>query len=285
MATIHLNNNDLQSIVREAVERLCEGQWYQAELICRLPYFVSVSFSDHAIEREYERDISQKRVTENLEKVVKELISDYDKGILGPNDEIKVIDRDSCIVAVCGIKPTYSKKRIHQIVVITCYIWDGRTNVETGNFYYVNTPSIDFKEAQKWNEENQDKVVSYQEWKYGNDIKRQKNKAEKEYYWRTHPKDASREKRMGRLNQAYQRKEKAEKMNIHDNLPDGDLKAIQDYFRDMNNKRIELEPIYEIARRAVKQALQEALRERMNSELPSIIRSKKTPISQEGGIL
>ena len=87
------------------------------------------------------------------------------------------------------------------------------------------------------------------------------------------------------FHQAYQRKEKAEKMNIHDNLPDGDLKAIQDYFRDMNNKRIELEPIYEIARRAVKQALQEALRERMNSELPSIIRSKKTPISQEGGIL
>jgi hypothetical protein len=48
-------------------------------------------------------------------------------------------------------------------------------------------------------------------------------------------------------------------MNIHDNLPDGDLQAIQDYYRDMDNKRIELKPIYEFAHNAAKQALQEAL--------------------------
>ena len=94
MATIRLNNNDLRVMIREAVERLCEGQWYEAEPLCRLPYFVSVNFSDHAIEREYERSISEDCVIENLKKAVKEIIGDYEHGALGPNDHLKVIDRD-----------------------------------------------------------------------------------------------------------------------------------------------------------------------------------------------
>ena len=51
----------------------------------------------------------------------------------------------------------------------------------------------------------------------------------------------------------------------------GDLKAIQDYFRDMNNKRIELEPLYEFARRAARQVLSEAFRESMGKN-PSATR-------------
>ena len=168
MATIQLNNNDLRVMIREAVERLCEGQWYEAEPLCRLPYFVSVNFSDHAIAREDERDISEDTVIENLRQVIKQVIKDYSRKAFGPDDYIKVIDRDTCIVAVCGMHPTYNNKRIKQIVVVTCYVWDGRINIDKGNNYYINDESPAYLEAKQWNEENQDKVMSYTEWRrYG----------------------------------------------------------------------------------------------------------------------
>ena len=261
MATIQLNNNDLRVMIREAVERLCEGQWYEAEPLCRLPYFVSVNFSDHAIAREDERDISQDTVIENLRQVIKKIIDDYSHRAFGPDDYLKVIDRDSCIVAVCGIHPTYNNKRIKQIVVVTCYVWDGRINIDKGNNYYINEESPMYLEAKQWNEENQDKVMSYTEWKrYGDSraIKQQRNKADKEYYWRNHPHETSQEKRMKRLNAAFDSYERKKKYDIHDALPDGDLKAIQDYFKDINKRKIELEPLYEFARRAAKQAILEA---------------------------
>ena len=276
MVTIQLNNSDLRSIVREAVERLCEAQWYEAEPLCRIPYFVSVNFSDHAIKREDEREISREDIIENLKATIHQMIDDYNNKKFGGDDKLKVIDRDSCIVTVCGIHPSYNQRRIHQVVVVTCFIWDGRVNIDKGLNYYINDESPAFREAKQWNEENQDKVLSYAEWKrYGDDraIRQQRAKAEKEYYWRNHPHEPSREKVMNRLNQAYQRKEKAEKMNIHDNLPDGDLQAIQDYFRDMNNKRIELEPIYEIAHKAAKQALQEALIDSTNANMAAAKKS------------
>ena len=276
MATIQLNNNDLRVMIREAVERLCEGQWYEAEPLCRLPYFVSVNFSDHAIAREDERDISQNRVIENLQQVIKQVIEDYSKHMFGPDDYIKVIDRDTCIVTVCGMHPTYNNKRIKQIVVVTCYVWDGRINIDKGNVYYINDESPAYLEAKQWNEENQDKVMSYTEWKrYGDDraIRQQRAKAEKEYYWRNHPHETPQEKRMNRLNAAFDSYERKKKHDIHDSLPDGDLKAIQDYFRDMNNKRIELEPLYEFARRAAKQALQEALSDSTNANMAAAKKS------------
>lgn len=276
MATIQLNSNDLRAMIREAVERLCEGQWYEAEPLCRLPYFVSVNFSDHAIEREYEREINQDRVIENLQKVVKELISDYQEKIIGPDDYFKVIDRDSCIVAVCGINPSYNKNRIKQVVVVTCYVWDGRVNIENGNFYYVNEPSRDFIDAQDWNAENQDKVMSYTEWKHYGDsraIRKQMYKAEKEYHKRRKEQEPGHARRMEMLRNAYTQKARDDKQRIHDALPDGDLKAIQDYFKDMDSKRIELEPLYEFARKAAKQALTEALADSTNANMAAAKKS------------
>jgi len=273
MATITLTNDDLRAMIREAVERLCEGQWYEAEPLCRLPYFVSINFSDHAIDREDERDISQSMIIDNARRVVKQVIKDYEDKKLGPEDYFKIIDRENCVVAVCGISPSYNKKRIHQIVVVTCYVWDGRFNIDKGNNYYINEESPAYLEAKEWNEENQDKVISYMDWKRGTDVARQQKKAERDYYFRTHPQEPSREKRMNRLNAAFDSYERKKKYDIHDSLPDGDLKAIQDYFRDMNNKRIELEPLYEFVRRATKQALREAFGE-STSKNPST--TKKT---------
>ena len=281
MATIKLNNNDLQAMIREAVERLCEGQWYEAEPLCRLPYFVSANFSDHAIAREDERNISQDRVIENLRQVIKQIIEDYSKHVFGPDNYIKVIDRDSCIVTVCGIHPTYNNKRIKQIVVVTCYVWDGRINIDKGNPYYINDESPAYLEAKQWNEENQDKVMSYTEWKrYGDTraIKQQRNKADKEYYWRNHSYEPTTEKRMNRLNAAFGSYERKKKRDIHDSLPDGDLKAIQDYFRDMDNKRIELEPLYEIVRKATKQALRETFNVSMTKNPSTMKKAGKSDL-------
>ena len=66
---------------------------------------------------------------------------------------------------------------------------------------------------------------------------------------------------MNRLNAAFDSYERKKKYDIHGALPDGDLKTIQDYFRDMDKRKIELEPLYEFARRAAKQAVREAFRD------------------------
>lgn len=251
-------------MIQEAVERLCEGQWYEAEPLCRLPYFVSVNFSDHAIEREYEREISEETVIDNLKKTIKEIIKDYEMRVIGPDEYFKVIDRDTCVVAVCGIKPTYNKKRIHQVIVVTCYIWDGRINIENGNFYYVNAPSIDFLEAQEWNENNQDKIKSYQEWKRDYDLYKLDREADRAYNKRKKEQEPRHGKRMEILRNSYTQKAHDDKEDIHNALPDGDLDAIRDYYRDMDSKRIRLKPLDdddldEMVNRATKQAIREAL--------------------------
>ena len=278
MATIHLNNKDLRTMIREAVERLCEEQWYETEALCRIPYFVSVTFTDHAIDREYERDIDREDIIENLKQVIHQVIKDFYEKKIDKEADIRVVDRDSCIVTVCGIRPSYNQRRIHQLTVITCYIWDGRINIDKGNVYYLNDESPAYREAKQWNEENQDKVLSYTEWKHHGDweaIKQQRLKANKEYYWRTHPQEPSPEKRMNRVNAAFSSKEKAEKYAAHQNLPDGDLKAIQDYFRDMNQKKIELEPLREFAHKAAKKALREALSSQTNTNASTTRKSRK----------
>jgi hypothetical protein len=261
MATIQLNNNDLRFMIQEAVSRLCEGEWYEAEPLCHLPYFVSINFSDHAIAREDEREISQEMIVVNARQVIRQIIEDYENKKLGPEDYFKIIDRDTCIVAVCAISPSFNKKRIRQIVVVTCYVWDGRVNIDKGNVYYINEESPAYLEAKKWNEENQDKVISYMEWKRGTDVMRQQKKADNEYYWRNHPNEPSDEKRLNRMNVAYDKYARQQKQDIHDALPDGDLDAIRAYFRDMDKgEHIKLEPLEEIVRRAVREALQESLR-------------------------
>lgn len=262
MATIRLNNSDLRSMIREAVSRLCEGQWYEYEPLCRLPYFVSVNFSDHALDREDDRTINENIIVQNLKTAVQDIIKDYEAHKLNEESYVKVIDRDSCVVTVCGIHPNGNKKRITQLVVVTAYVWDGKVNIDKGNNYYINEPSEQYIEAKTWNEENQDKVIPYMDWKRDKDIKAQRRKADTEYYWRNHPQEPSDEKRMNQLNQTYDRQAKRDRQDFIDGMLPGYLDAIRAYYRDMDNKRIELEPIEEIVHKAVRQALRENLRKR-----------------------
>lgn len=265
MATIQLNNNDLRTMIRETVSRLCEGSWYEAEAICRNPYFVMLRFSEHAIDREFQRSISEEDVIEDAKKAIGKIIEDYGMGIIAPGERIKIIDRDRCRVSVCRVNPGYGKKRVGSLDVVTSFIWDGRVNIETGNFYYVNPPSIDFKEAQEWNENNQDKVKSYKEWKHDYDLANLAKKADRVYDQRKKDEEPGRKKRLDRLTWGYNQKMHDDKQAIHDSLPDGDLKTIQDYFKDMDSRRIKLEPLdadelYEMVNRATQRVIREALR-------------------------
>ena len=66
------------------------------------------------------------------------------------------------------------------------------------------------------------------------------------------------------LRNSYTQKAHDDKEDIHNALPDGDLDAIRDYYRDMDSKRIRLKPLDdddldEMVNRATKQAIREAL--------------------------
>ena len=269
MTTIRLTNDDLRMMISEAVSQLCEGQWYEYEPLCRLPYFVAANFSDHAFDRESEREIHEQDIIEDLKLAVRDIIDGYANRLIKPDDYIKVVDRSTSMVIVCGIHPTFNRKRLQQIVVVTTYIWDGRTNIDRGDgkTYYVNEPSEEFLEAKQWNEENQDKVIPYVVWKRDTDIKRQRRKADNKHYWRNNPPEVPREKRMNRLDQAFDRYERKQQYDMEDSLSDEDRKAIQDYLRDMDKRKIELEPVSEIVRRATFQALQEALTDSTNANM------------------
>ena len=247
MTTIRLSNDDLRNIINETISRLYENSWYQSETLCRIPYFVFIKFSDHAIEREYEREISESMIIDSAEQVVKQIIEDYHKGKIGPETPFKIIDRENCVVSVCKINLSFNKKRIHQVVVVTCYVWDGRTNLDGGINYYANEPSPAYIQAQKWNEENQDKVLSYREWKYDRRDKfmQQRKKAEREYHKRTkelYSTNLSPERRMELINRTYDTMDKANKNDFHNRMDKEDLDAIRNFYRNVDKEHIALNP-------------------------------------------
>lgn len=60
MATIQINNNDLQVMIREAMERLCEGQWYEAEPLELEPLYEFARKATKQAVREAFRDSTSK---------------------------------------------------------------------------------------------------------------------------------------------------------------------------------------------------------------------------------
>ena len=236
MVTIRITDNDLRNMISEAVSRLWEAQWYQAETLCYSPYYVSCRFSDHAIDREFERDITEEEVIEDAKMAVKEIIRDYGAGIISPGERVKIINKDSCCVSVCMVNAGYGKKRVGSLDIITSYIWDGRVNIDSGKNYYVGEESPEYIKAEIWNRDNQDLVVSYMDWKHNRDVWKQRREAERQLYYRTHPQGKSSEKVLKRLDYLYGKRDKEENEKIYDSLPEGDPQAIQRYLRDMYHK-------------------------------------------------
>ena len=285
MATIQLNSDDLRTLIRESVARLLESEdWYDSIPLCRLPYFVSIQFSDHAIEREYERDITEDDVIGDARSVIRDIIRDFKAGLIRHDTRVRIVNRETCVVSIVAVKLNPGGKAVRKVLVTTSYIWDGRYNLDgIRNYYTGEYESRAWREAEEWNRENQDKVKAFTDWKRGRDVADQRRKAENEYYWRNHPGEPSRERRMSKLNAAFDRLEKKGRHEIDDALPEGDLDAIRDYFKyfdrrqlsstdsvnkelwaDDYRKKTEADMLREFVRKAARQALSEAFRESMS---------------------
>ena len=233
--TFRLTENDLMSIIRDAAMLVLEGNYhnyYAEENICYSPYRVSIAFTDHSIEREDQRYISEKDVIDDAKQVINAIIEDWSAGNIDRKTAVRVINKETCRVTVLGFE---GGRRLNKAIVVTCYIWDGRLNIDYGPRYYIGEESPMYLEAKKWNEENQDKVEGYKDWKFGNDVRKQMRKADNEYYYRNNT-EMSPEKKMELINKTYDNQARLDKKAIHNAMDPDEFKAVQDYYKKVDKQ-------------------------------------------------
>ena len=224
-------------MIKEMVERMVmgildESREYYSDLIWRNP-FVKLQFTNHCIERQYEREIFRGDIAYDVSRVIKQVIDDYKNGVIKEGEKFKVLNRETCLVSVC----VYLPGKICVVRVLTAYLWDGRLNLG-GSIYYVGEESDMYRDAVKWNAEHQDEVREYMKWRLGNyfgrGIEKQHRKAEEKYQHRNCRPELTSRKRLDWLEKAYNYKDRTERKAIHNALPPGDLEAIRQYFKDMD---------------------------------------------------
>jgi len=206
---------------------------------------ITLRFSNHAIGRKYSRDITEKQVWENVRECLPLITRDFEEGELQHESKFRIMDRQDSMVTVCGL--VVRKGRIREIVVITCFYWDGRTNISNWKNYEIHEEGPAYLEAKQWNEENQDKVMEYSKWKHHDPYHTRKTldiyrkQADARLWKRIHgmtPKE-----RIADMNKHYDDLNHQRRKEIHDALPEGDLEAIRRYFNDMPSKHIYLKPM------------------------------------------
>lgn len=233
---IRLTESDLRTMIKDATMRILEDRIELTDnYLTRIPYPIGIAFTDHVGEREEQRNISDDDIKEDVKTAIRQIVDDFIGHKITTDTYFKVIDRDSCNVSVCAISLDRSGRRIKNIVVVTSYIWNGKMNIDNGINYYINDESPAYIEAKEWNEENQDIVQGYVDWKRNTGLKKLARKAEREYNYRqSNTLDPT--TRMRLVNKTYDNQAKQDKQAIHDALPPGDLPAIQRYFKDMDKK-------------------------------------------------
>lgn len=223
-------------MVKDATRRVLESYVnYYDEYVTRIPYPIELVFTDHAIERESERVISEDEIRYDVKGAIRKIVDGFNGGILKPGEYFKVIDRDSCVVSVCSLVASGGNRRLRKVIVITTYIWDGKINIDNGVNFYVGEESRMYAEAKRWNEENQDKVVPYMEWKRDTDIQRQRREADRQYFYRNN-REIPLDKKMEYIAMTYYNQAKADRKAIHNSLSKKDFGAIQDYYRRMDSQ-------------------------------------------------
>ena len=226
---VRLTEQDLHSMVKDVATRILEQYVnFQDEYITRIPYPIELVFTDHAIERESQRYITEESVRRDVREAIHRIVDDFIGGKLGRDEYFKVINRETCAVSVCTLFLT--GKRIKKIIVVTSYVWDGRMNIDKGALYYIGEESPAYIEAKEWNAEHQDIVTDYMDWKRNMPIKKQQRKAEREYFYR-HNMEIPPEKKMELINKTYDTQARLDKKAIHNSMTPDDLKAIQDYYK------------------------------------------------------
>lgn len=232
-----LTEQDIHSMVKSAVEMILEAR--TAGTIY-FPYKMDVAFKYHAIVQSHHRKIDEQDVVNQLSKVSDRLANDFSNGVLKPDEIFKVVDRDSCLVSVCGIEPARSGRRIFRILAITVYIWDGKmnyANTRNEKIYYLNEPSEEFIEATEWNREHQDLVGEYTRWKHGIDVQKLDDRAD--YLddllnkpFRTD--DVSDQTRLSRVGRAMRQQHLDDVDRIHSEMSPEDVEAMGDYDMKMD---------------------------------------------------
>ena len=233
-----LTEQDLSNIIKSTVtmvmESLTVGSVYS-------PYRIGVAFKEHALVRSNERWITERDVIDLLSGVSVKIAADFSKGILSGGEVFKVVDRDSCLVAVCFPEANrYDSRKIHRIVAITVYFWDGKMNYANSRdekIYYLNEPGDAFIEAAEWNQEHQDLVGEYTRWKHGIDVKKQDERADYLDDLLNNPfrtDDVPSEQRLGRVRAAMKQHHKEDMENIYSQMSPEDFDAIRDYDMKMD---------------------------------------------------
>lgn len=229
---IKITEDNLREMVKDAITLIMESrEAFWDECVVRIPYPILLSFTDHAIDRESMRYITERSVMNDVREAIPRILKDFNGRKLGHDQYFKVINRESCAVSVCTLK-AYGKK-INKIIVVTSYVWDGRMNIDTGFRYYIGDESPAYLEAKEWNAENQDLVIAYTEWKRNSDISRQKKKAEREYFYRNNF-DIPPEKTMELVNKTYDKQARFDRKAIHNAMDPEELRAVQDYHKKMD---------------------------------------------------
>jgi hypothetical protein len=232
--TIHLTESDLHSVIKDTATRILEQYInFQDEYLTRIPYPIELVFTDHAIERESQRYITEQSVREDVRQAVRRIVDDFIGGRLKRDEYFKVINRETCAVSVCAL--SLAGKRIRKIVVVTSYVWDGRMNIDKGASYYIGEESPAYIEAKEWNADNQDIVKDYMDWKRDVPINRQRRKAENEYEYRWN-RDIPPAKKMELMNITYNNYEKSKRKAIHNAMAPSEFAAVQDYYRKMDSQ-------------------------------------------------
>ena len=226
---VRLTEQDLHSMVKDVATRILEQYVnFQDEYITRIPYPIELVFTDHAIERESQRFITEDSVRADVKEAIHRIVDDFIAGKLGRDEYFKVINRETCSVSVCAL--FLGGKRIKKVIVVTSYVWDGRMNIDKGAVYYIGEESPAYREAKEWNAEHQDLVTDYMDWKRNGPINRQRRKAEKEYFYRGNT-EIPPEKKMELINRTYDNQARLDKKAIHDAMDPDEFKAIQDYYK------------------------------------------------------
>ena len=227
--------------LKESKQTLNEA-YFREEAISHFP-LVKLIYTDHCVEREYERPASEKMIRDDFVSVADKIVEDINSKKYRHNDVLKVINRETCLVSVVRVKK-HTKEWL--LVIVTCFDWDGRTNIFGGNCYYTGEESVKYKDAVQWNKEHQQEVMDYKNWKTGKDINMQhadldklaRERYKSLYFPNYDDFNDAHERRMDMLNVAHYRKLKDDKRQIKNSRTQEDLDAEAEYKQNFRKKQL-----------------------------------------------
>lgn len=248
-----IDRNDIKWMVNEVIKSIGFQNFNDDMVLCRFPYPIPIYFTKHAVDRRDERIIDREEIYNDVKSVIKDIVNDFKSGKLGERDRFRVVNRDTCVITTATVNCVgKGKSRIRNVVVLTAFIFDGMKNLLDNGVpnYFTGEESERFREELRKNEEHRQDIIDYQDWKHPNrtkkEIQLQQKKADKEHYWRNNPHEKGHEFFQKWMDRMGRDQLKTQKDAIHSTLPDGDLHAIDQFYKRMNKEKVKMEPLDDI---------------------------------------